>query len=325
MASLRSMRLRMRSVRNIAQVTRALEAVSASKVRRAQQQVLATRAYAGKAYQVLQHLGTQPGSAGSLHPLLQARGEVRQVTVLLISSDRGLCGAYNTNMVRTAMDFVRGQRSPVNFVAVGRKGRELLLRRRQHLIAEFTAIPGNPSFADVSAIGELAVQEFLSGRADEVYLGYTDYVNTLRQIPRVRPLLPLRPEAEMSMESAGFTAGTVHGPAPAYIYEPSQEALLDSIIPRFTALQVYQAILEAQASEHSARMVAMRNATDSAKDLLGALQLSYNKARQLSITSDLLDIVGGVEALARVAEIGGSGLSAGSQAQLSEAAVPVGA
>jgi F-type H+-transporting ATPase subunit gamma len=315
----------MRSVRNISQVTRALEAVSASKVRRAQQQVLATRAYAGKAYQVLQHLGTQPGSAGSLHPLLQARDQVRQITVLLITSDRGLCGAYNTNMVRTAMDFVRTAAAPVNFVAIGRKGRELLLRRRQHLVAEFTAIPGNPSFVDVSAIGELAVEEFLSGRADEVYLAYTDYVNTLRQIPRVRPLLPLRPEAEMSMESAGFTAGTVHGPAPAYIYEPSQEALLDNIIPRFTALQVYQAILEAQASEHSARMVAMRNATDSARDLLGALQLSYNKARQLSITSDLLDIVGGVEALAKTAEIGSNGARAGSQDQLTEAAVMAGA
>jgi F-type H+-transporting ATPase subunit gamma len=182
----------MRSVKNISQVTRALEAVSASKVRRAQQQVVATRAYAGKAYQVLQHLGTQPGSAGSLHPLLQARPEVRQVMMVLITSDRGLCGAYNTNMVRTAMDFVRHSRAPVNFVTVGRKGRELLLRRRQKLIAEFSNLPGNPSFVDVSAIGELAVQEFLSGRADEVYLGYTDYINTLRQVPRVRPLLPLR-------------------------------------------------------------------------------------------------------------------------------------
>lgn len=323
MASLRSMRLRMRSVRNIAQVTRALEAVSASRVRRSQQQVVATRAYAGKAYQVLQHLGTQPGSAGSLHPLLQARDNVKQITVLLITSDRGLCGAYNTNMVRTAMDFVRTVAAPVNFVAIGRKGRELLLRRRQHLVAEFTGIPSNPSFVDVSAIGELAVQEFLSGRSDEVYLGYTDYVNTLRQIPRIRPLLPLRPEAEMSLESAGVVAGTQHGPAPAYIYEPSQEALLDSIIPRFTALQVYQAILEAQASEHSARMVAMRNATDSARDLLGALQLTYNKARQLSITSDLLDIVGGVEALAKSVEIGvDRQSSAGSQQSVTEAAVP---
>jgi F-type H+-transporting ATPase subunit gamma len=129
----------------------------------------------------------------------------------------------------------------------------------------------------------------------------------------------------MSMESAGFTAATVHGPAPAYIYEPSQEALLDNIIPRFTALQVYQAILEAQASEHSARMVAMRNATDSARDLLGALQLSYNKARQLSITSDLLDIVGGVEALSKTAEIGGGGSALGDQSSLTEAAVAAGA
>lgn len=296
----------MRSVRNIAQVTRALEAVSASKVRRAQQQVLATRAYASKAHQVLQHLGTQPGSAGSLHPLLQARPAVKSLTLLLITSDRGLCGAYNTNMVRAAMDFVRTQKAAVNFVAIGRKGRELLLRRRQHLIAEFTNIPAHPSFVDVSAIGELAVQEFLSGRADEVYLAYTAYVNILHQIPRVRPLLPLRPDAEMSRESAGLTAATAGrtGPAPAYIYEPSQTALLDSIVPRFTALQVYQAILEAQASEHSARMLAMRNATDSAKDLLGALQLYYNKARQLSITSDLLDIVGGVEAVSRSARIG---------------------
>lgn len=322
MASLRSMRLRMRSVRNISQVTRALEAVSASKVRRAQQQVMATRAYAGKAYQVLQHLGTQPGSAGSLHPLLMAREHVRRITVLLITSDRGLCGAYNTNMVRTAMEFVRSAPAPVNFVAVGRKGRELLLRRRQPLIAEFTAIPGNPSFVDVSAIGELAVQEFLSGRADEVYLGYTDYINTLRQVPHVRPLLPLRPEAETTMEAAGYTAATRHGPAPAYIYEPSQEGLLDVIVPRFTALQVYQAILEAQASEHSARMVAMRNATDAAKDLLGALQLTYNKARQLSITSDLLDIVGGVEALAKSAEAGvDRQTTTGSQDQFTEAAV----
>ena len=322
MASLRSMRLRMRSVRNISQVTRALEAVSASKVRRAQQQVVATRAYAGKAYAVLQHLGTQPGASGNLHPLLQARDSVRQITVLLITSDRGLCGAYNTNMVRTAMDFVRSTSTPVNFVAIGRKGRELLLRRRQHLIAEFTNIASNPSFVDVSAIGELAVQEFLSGRADEVYLGYTDYVNTLRQIPRVRPLLPLRPDAEMTLESAGVAAGTVHGPAPAYIYEPSQEGLLDVIVPRFTALQVYQAILEAQASEHSARMVAMRNATDAAKDLLGALQLSYNKARQLSITSDLLDIVGGVEALAKSVEVGVDRQSTtGAQESFTEAAV----
>jgi F-type H+-transporting ATPase subunit gamma len=179
----------------------------------------------------------------------------------------------------------------------------MLLRRRQSLIAEFINLPGNPSFVDVSAIGELAVQEYLSGRADEVMLAYTDYINTLRQVPHLRPLLPLRPESEEAHETAGVALGTARGPEPAYIYEPSQEGLLDVIVPRFTALQVYQAILEAAASEHSARMVAMRNATDSAKELLGNLQLGYNKARQLAITSDLLDIVGGVEALGRAQSI----------------------
>ncbi len=293
------MRLRMRSVKNISQVTKALEAVSASKVRRAQQAVTNTRAYAGKAYQVLQHLGTQPGTAASLHPLLAKRDEVKSITVVLITSDRGLCGAYNTNMVRTAMGFVRSHlETPIKFIAVGKKGRDLLLRRRQSLIGEFINLPGNPTFADVSAIGALAVEEFLAGRADEVYLGYTDYVNLLRQEPRLKLLLPLKPEETQEAIGGGVLAAA-KGPAAAYIYEPSQEGLLDVIVPRFTALQVYQAILEAQASEHSARMVAMRNATDSAKDLLSALQLQYNKARQLSITSDLLDIVGGVEALAK--------------------------
>jgi F-type H+-transporting ATPase subunit gamma len=283
----------MRGVRNISQVTRALEAVSASRVRKAQQAVMATRAYAGKALQVLRHLGTQPGSAASLHPLLQARENIKSITVVLITSDRGLCGAYNTNMLRAALDFVRHQSVPVRFVAVGKKGRDLLLRRRQTLVAEFINLPSNPAFADVSAIGQLAVEEYLTGRADQVYLGYTEFINTLRQEPRIRLLLPLKTEAT---ESRG-------GPAAAYIYEPSQEGLLDVIVPRFTALQVYQAILEAAASEHSARMVAMRNASDSAKELLGTLQLGYNKARQLAITNDLLDIVGGVEALGKTEEI----------------------
>ena len=301
MAPLRTMRLRMRSVKNISQVTRALEAVSASKVRRAQQAVLATRPYARKAFQVLQHLGTQPGTAGSLHPLLQKRRTTDNVLVALITSDRGLCGAYNTNIVREAMAFARRQAAPVKFVAVGRKGRDLLLRRRQLLVGEFINLPGNPTFADVSSIGELVVEEFLAGRADEVHLAYTDYINTLRQEPRIQLLLPLLPESKEAQQAAGVEglAADRRGPAAAYIYEPSQEALLDVIVPRFTALQVYQAVLEAMASEHSARMVAMRNATDAAKDLLDALQLQYNKARQLAITSDILDIVGGVEALAK--------------------------
>src|SRR5260221_7302371 len=178
MPPLRTMRLRMRSVKNISQVTRALEAVSASRVRKAQQAVLATRAYAGKALQVLRHLGTQPGSAGSLHPLLQQRETIRSITVVLITSDRGLCGAYNTNMVREAMDFVRKQSVPVRFVAVGKKGRDLLRRRRQMLAAEFVSLPSNPTFVDVSSNGQFAVEEYLSGRPAHEYPGYTVFLKT---------------------------------------------------------------------------------------------------------------------------------------------------
>jgi len=292
------MRLRMRSVRNIAQVTRALQAVSGSKVRRAQQAVFATRAYASRAFRVLQHLGQQPGDPSALHPLLTQRDSVNNVGLILITSDRGLCGAYNMNVIRAALVFARQQTAPVKFITVGKKGRDFIHRRRLPVIGEFTPIPNNPTFVDVSAIGRLAVDEFLSGRLDAVYVAYTDYINALRLEPKVRPLLPLKPEEAKSEHMQAASSG----PAAVYLYEPSQEALLDVIIPRFTQLQVYQSLLESLASEHSARMTAMSNATENAKDLLGSLQLTYNKSRQLSITSDLLDIVGGVEALAKATE-----------------------
>ncbi len=287
------MRLRIRSIKNISQVTRALEAVSASKVRKAVQAVTATRAYAGKAWQVLKHVAQQPGHQ-TLHPLLAARSEIRNTLAVIVTGDRGLAGAYNTNIIRfTARQFDH-YRNPVQFVAVGKKGRDLLLRRRKPVVAEFSNLPAAPSFVDVSAIGRLAVDEFLKGAVDEVYLVYTDFVNMVKQEVVVKKLLPLEIGGGERVEEFEHKSG----PAAAYIYEPDMRALLDEIIPRFTALQVYQAILESLASEHAARMVAMRNATDNARDLAGQLQLAYNKVRQQSITSDILDIVGGAEALA---------------------------
>jgi len=297
MPSLRNMRLQIRSVKNISQVTRALEAVSASKVRKAQLAVLATRQYAAKALQILQHLSEQPGNMASLHPLLQTRSEIRNITIVVYTSDRGLCGAYNTNALRSALNFARAQPVPVRFVAIGRKGRDLLVRRRQNVVAEFTGLPDTPSFNDIAPIGRLLVDDFLSGRTDRVVLAYTDFINMIRQEPHVGQVLPLQPQSEHAQMAAGEMR--VRGPLAAYTYEPSQEQLLDVIIPRFTQLQVYQALLEAQASEHAARMTAMRNATDNAKDLIASLQLQYNKARQLAITSDMLDIAGGAEALAK--------------------------
>jgi F-type H+-transporting ATPase subunit gamma len=294
MASAREMRMRIRSVKNISQVTRALEAVSASKVRKAMAAVSATRAYASKAWQVLTHIARQPGRE-NLHPLLTHRSHVRNVLVLVVSGDRGLAGAYNTNVIRYVTQRFGHSETPVRYIAVGRKGRDMLMRRRRQVIAEFSNLPAAPSFADVSAIGRMAVDEFLKGEADEVYLIYTDFVNMARQEAVVKKLLPLE---------VGDEAGRVQDFAhqhltAAYIYEPTEREILDEIIPRFTALQVYQAILESLASEHAARMVAMRNATDNAIELVGDLQLQYNKARQQTITNDLLDIAGGAEALAK--------------------------
>jgi F-type H+-transporting ATPase subunit gamma len=295
MASAREMRLRIRSVKNISQVTRALQAVSASKVRKAIAALMGTRPYATKAWQVLTHVAGQPGRE-SLHPLLTQRETVKNTLVVVVTGDRGLAGAYNTNLIRFVSRQYDNHPTPVRYLAVGRKGRDLLLRRRLNVIAEFSNLPAAPTFSDVSAIGRLAVDEYLNGDVDEVFLVYTDFHTMARQDPTVKKLLPLEVDSGQGrVESFDNTRQT---PA-AYIYEPGEGELLDEIIPRFTALQVYQAILESLASEHAARMVAMQNATDNANELVGALQLEYNKVRQTLITNDILDIAGGAEALAQ--------------------------
>lgn len=296
MANAREVKQRIKSVKNIAQVTRALQAVSASRVRKAMEAMYNTRPYASKAWQVLTHIARQPGRE-LLHPLLTTREEVSSIIVVMISSDRGLAGPYNTNILRKTLDTFQDSAVPVRFISVGGKGTELLYRRGMTIMADFPGLPAEPTFADVSPIGTIVVDEFLSGEADEVYLMYTDFVNMVRQDPLQKKLLPLEYESETGLVQETFVRP--EGPSAAYLYEPSEEEILDEIIPNFTRLQIYQAVLESFASEHAARMVAMKNATDNATELAGLLQLEYNKARQLSITSDILDIVGGAEALAK--------------------------
>lgn len=296
MASAREMRLRIRSVKNISQVTRALQAVSASKVRKAINALMGTRPYATKAWQVLTHIAGQPGRE-SLHPLLTGRSEVKHTMVVVVSGDRGLAGAYNTNLIRFVLKKFGNYPNPVSFVAVGRKGRDLLLRRRMKVVADFSNLPAAPTFGDVSSIGRVAVDDYLAGKVDEVFLVYTDFVNMVKQDPTVKKLLPLEIYGGEGLVEAEFSQK--NGPSPAYQYEPEEREILDEILPRFTGLQVYQAILESLASEHAARMVAMRNATDNAIELSADLSLQYNKVRQQTITSDMLDIAGGAEALAQ--------------------------
>lgn len=297
MANTREIRLRIRSVKNIRQVTRALQAVSASRVRKAMDAVQRTRPYASKAWQVLTHIAGQPGRS-TLHPLLLERADVKNIIVVMISGERGLAGPYNTNILRYTLNQFRDTGIPVRYIAVGRKGAELLFRRGLNVMAQFTELPAEPQFSDASPIGRILVDEFLAGNADAIYLVYTDFINMIRQVPTMKKLLPLEVQSHEGLVQAEFGA-THKGPSAAYIYEPGQIEILDQIVPRFTALQVYQALLESIASEHAARMVAMKNATDNASELANNLTLEYNKIRQQGITNEMLDIAGGAEALSQ--------------------------
>lgn len=289
MATAREIRRRIRSVKNIRQITRALEAVSASKVRRAQDAVQGTRPYASKARQLLADVAALAGGE-TRHPLLTRRDTINSACVLLITSDRGLCGAFNTNVSREAFDFAREYGRPVSYVTIGRKGRDFLYRRGGKIVAEFANLPARPSLLDTTAATRTLIQDFLDGRCDEVYMAYTEFRSMVSQRPVIRRLLPLAAE-----ELAGDLPKG--GPRPAYEFEPGPAEILDGLLPRLTEMQVYVAVLESLASEHAARMVAMRNATDSATDLIFSLTLSYNKARQQGITNELLDIAGGTSAL----------------------------
>jgi F-type H+-transporting ATPase subunit gamma len=277
-----------------------MQAVSASKMRRAQEAVLATRPYAQRAWTLLTHLAAQRRETEEMHPLLQAR-PVDKAAMVLLTSDRGLCGAFNTNIIRRALEYLEALPVPADVVAVGRKGRDIMLRRGQSLVAEFSDLPAQPTLADLTPIARIVLDGFLDGTYDTVYMAYTDFINTLLQEPVVKRLLPLTP-TEMEKQAMveyveEATLETVE--APEYIYEPDPRTILDAVVPRFTELQVYQAVLESIASEHSARMVAMRNATENAEALTQDLQLTYNKARQRAITREIMDIAGGAEALAQ--------------------------
>jgi F-type H+-transporting ATPase subunit gamma len=299
MATAREIKKRIRSVKNISQITRALEAVSASRVRKAQARVLASRAFSEKAWEILLNVQATAAKGVPLHPLLTSRDEIKQVMVVLITSDRGLAGAFNSNITRVAMRFAQRLGKPVKFVTVGRKGRDSLIRMKANVVAEFSYLPTDPKISDISPIARLAIDEFLSGNVDDVFVAYTDFINTLTQRPAVLSWLPMQPFtpednmlSEMIKDMPHVTAQNA-----SYEYEPGAAAILDEIVPRFTELQLYQAVLESQASEHSARMVAMRNASDNAVQLTADLTLMYNKARQAAITAEILDIVGGAEAL----------------------------
>lgn len=279
MPSTRDIRRRIKSVKNTAQITKAMQMVAASKMRKAQQAAQAGRAYAVLLHKMLRSLKARVDS--SLHPLLEVR-EGGKHLVILFSTDKGLCGGLNTNLLREAVAL---DAESTVFVGSGRKGMQFLNRMNRTLLADF-ALPDSPSFLQSKMLSQFCLEKFLSGEVNRISVLYPRFVSTLVQAPCLAQILPIAPDGCESEEEAPLA----DVPESGYLFEPSARDVLDALLPYSVHFRVYQMLLNARASEHSARMVAMKNATDNAKGLVKDLTLEYNKIRQASITSELLEI-----------------------------------
>jgi F-type H+-transporting ATPase subunit gamma len=284
--SVRDLRARIRAIKNTQKITKAMQVVAATKLRRAQAAVQATRPYAEKTIEVLQT--TAALATEYRHPFLEQR-EGKRGVMILVTADRGLAGAVNTNTIRAAARYMN-QNHPdqPRWVTLGRKGRDFMIRYRRDVIADASGLPDRPPLHTILPAVTVALQEYLEGRTDSVILAYAKWISTMRQEAVVRTLVPVEiPEREADQKA----------PAADYIYEPDPEAVLDTLLPRYVETQVYQAVLENQASFYSAQMIAMQNATNAAGDFIKDLTLLMNKVRQATITTELMEIVGGAEAL----------------------------
>lgn len=271
----------------MSQITRAMEMVSAAKMRKAQTRVLASRPYSERLREIMADLATQQPDPEAMQqfPLLQRR-PIKSVELIVVTPDRGLTGALNANILRRGTRYILSEaNAPVRIIAVGKKARDYFVRTRQNVVAEFIGIGDTISLDAVRPIAEIAVDDFVTGKVDAVYVVYSDFVNTLVQRPELKQVLPVEPPP-------------AHEGYADYIFEPSPAAVLEDLLPRYVEIEIYQAILEGLASEHSARMVAMRNATDNAKDITQDLTLSLNKARQAQITREVSEIAAGANAQA---------------------------
>jgi F-type H+-transporting ATPase subunit gamma len=284
MANTRIIRRRIKGVQNTAKITRAMEMIASSKMRKAQERGLSGRPYSEKIKQVIADLATLTTTDEGIHPLLQRR-PVNKIAIIHITPDRGLSGGLDANLNRKTANFILQQKVPISLINVGRRGIDFMRRYNREVRAEFSKLGDKPSLIETLPISHIVMDDYSNGLIDTAYIVYAQFVNTMRQIPVMQQILPVIPDEQARSKKQD------------YIFEPSPMAVLDKLLPRFIESEIYHAIMESIASEQSARMVAMRNATESANDLLQALTLSYYKARQESITSELLDIVGGASAI----------------------------
>jgi F-type H+-transporting ATPase subunit gamma len=282
MANTRDIRRRIKSIRSTAQITKAMQMVAASKMRKAQQHALAGRPYAELMNKVLVSL--QKRTNPQLHPLLEIR-PVKKELVLVISTDKGLCGALNTNLFREAANF---DQTKTAFVVSGKKARQFIARTKRELLADFE-LKDSPSFVESKPLSKFCLEKFLRREVDKVSVLYTHFINTISQRAVVQTLLPI---SSFDLPKGAKTEESTQDldPMLGYVFEPKAEELLGVVLPYYIQFQVFQMILDARASEHSARMVAMKNATDNAEQFIKDLTLEYNKMRQAGITTELLEI-----------------------------------
>ena len=281
--SVRAIKRKVRSVTNIKKITRAMQMVSAAKLKKVQVRLLELRPYSDKIREFLQGLASQ---VKDLHyPLFQPREQVKKIAIVTVMADKGLCGSYNSNMMRFTQKFIEEQKKPFEAIPVGKKAVEWFRKQEIKPKAEYQQLPTEIPFSQIKAMTKQLVEMFLSGEVDEVHLLFTRYVNAMTFKPGSVKFLPIEPEkAEKKLSHE-------------YEFEPEPALILDKLIPRYVEVSFHRLLLESMSSEHAARMNAMRNATDSATDLISSLTLQYNNARQAGITRELLDIVGGAEAL----------------------------
>lgn len=304
MATLRDIRTRIGSVQNTQQVTRAMKMVAAAKLRRAQENIFKTRPYAYKIGEIIEHLKRQ--GAVDAHPLLRERKEVKAALIVVVTGDRGLAGAFNSNAIKTAEALIASEYSELHtngslhIVGVGRKGAEYFTKRDYNVVADLSGVFRELSYETAQGIGTLAREGFMAGRWDEVKLVYNEFRNTIAQNRIVEPLIPIPPERFQTpvMQQEEIAMPEIKERYRAdYLFEPDSAQILDTLVPRFVNFTIWRALLESCAAEHGARMVAMDNATSNATELLRALRLQYNRARQSAITTEILEIISGANAL----------------------------
>lgn len=291
MANTREIRGRIRSAKNVAKITRAMEMVSASKMRRAQRNVLSTRPYMERLVRVMGELSVRMVGDARRGTLLEPREEVRNVALVVVTPDRGLCGSLIGNVLRPAARFILEQRKQGRTVechAIGKRGLDFIRRNYGYVGSEITHLGDSPQLVDTLGVATNVIRGYREERYDEVHVIYSKFINTLNQRANLQRLIPV----ELPMVDEADSSPRVD-----YTYEPSEEEVLHDLLPRYVEAQIYQAILENIASEHSARMVAMQNATNNANDLVRDLTLTYNKARQASITNEVSEIATGSMAL----------------------------